>query len=80
MKKELEKFLIERNYMFDGTVLRTYRRKKKMSQSDVAKALNTHQQTISRHESTDLLPSSEYLIAYSYLYDVSIDEIVFGRR
>lgn len=67
-------------YYFDGEQLKKAREKRNLTQVDVARKLNTHQQIISRHEQGGLLPSIEYLIIYSIIYDISLDEIVFGRK
>ena len=66
-------------FYFNGEVLKECREKKNMTQAEVARHLGTHQQTISRHETGGLLPSSEFLILYRNLYNVSLDEIVFGK-
>lgn len=75
----LEVFLGGKGFRFCGERLAYYRMRKNLSQKDVAIRLGTNQQIISRHETTGVLPSSEYLIAYSYIYDVSIDTLVWGK-
>ena len=79
MKNNIELKLLEIGFYFSGDVLRECRKKRHMKQKDVAKRLGTHQQTISLHERGVRLPSIEFLILYSTLYDVSLDKIVFGK-
>lgn len=52
------------------------RMENKLSQLDVAAALNTSRQTVSKWETGATIPTSEKLIGLAKLYDVSIDILV----
>ena len=58
--------------------LRRFRREKKLTQSDVAKALGIHQQAYQRYEVGKVLPIITLLIKMAEVYNVSIDYLV-GR-
>lgn len=52
------------------------RKDKRMTQADLAEALNISRQAVSRWETGDALPSTENLIELSKLYGVSVDAIL----
>lgn len=54
------------------------RKEKRLSQIEVAEALNVSRQAISRWETGAAAPSTEKLIELSRLYGVSLDELVNG--
>lgn len=61
-----------------GEALKEQREKLGLSQSTVAKRINTSHQNISRWESGKSLPSIDFCVKLADLYDVSLDELV-GR-
>ncbi len=52
------------------------RKDKRMTQADLAEALNISRQAVSRWETGDALPSTENLVELSRLYGVSVDAIL----
>ena len=61
-----------------GESLKEQREKLGLSQSTVAKKINTSHQNISRWESGKILPSIDFCVKLADLYDVSLDELI-GR-
>lgn len=55
------------------------RKKKNMTQADLAEALNVSRQAVSRWETGVSLPSTENLIELSKLYEVGVD-VILGRE
>ena len=56
-----------------GKRLQRMRKKKKLSQSEVAKRLNVHRQTISSYERNNVTPSYEVLRQMAIMYETSLD-------
>lgn len=56
-----------------------YRQKNKMSQEQLAEALNISRQSISKWETGENLPSIDNLISLSGLLDISLDELITGE-
>lgn len=61
-----------------GEALKEHRERLGLSQSMVAKKINTSHQNISRWESGKFLPSIDFCFRLADLYGVSLDEL-FGR-
>ena len=61
-----------------GEALKEQREKLGLSQSMVAKQINTSHQNISRWESGKILPSIDFCVKLADLYEISLDELV-GR-
>ena len=61
-----------------GEALKEQREKLVLSQSMVAKQINTSHQNISRWESGKILPSIDFCVKLADLYEISLDELV-GR-
>lgn len=55
------------------------RKKKGLSQEELAGKLNVSRQTVSKWELGDSTPDMEKLIALSDLFEISIDELVLGK-
>ena len=56
-----------------------YRQRNKMSQEQLAEALNISRQSISKWETGENLPSIDNLISLSGLLDISLDELITGK-
>lgn len=63
-----------------GVKLKKARENKGLSQGDVANKLNISRQSISKWENDRNTPDIENLIMLSDLYEVSLDELVKGRK
>ncbi len=61
-----------------GESLKEHRERLGLSQSTVAKMINTSHQNISRWESGKILPSIDFCVKLAELYCVTLDELV-GR-
>ncbi len=61
-----------------GEILKEQREKLGLSQSMVAKKINTSHQNVSRWESGKILPNIDFCIKLADLYNISLDELV-GR-
>ena len=61
-----------------GEALKEQREKLGLSQSMLAKKINTSHQNISRWESGKILPSIDFCVKLADLYDISLDELI-GR-
>ena len=55
------------------------RKKKGLSQEELASRLNVSRQTISKWEVGDSTPDMEKIIAISDLFDISLDELVLDK-
>lgn len=55
------------------------RKKKGLSQEELAGKLNVSRQTVSKWELGDSTPDMEKLTAISDLFDISLDELVLGK-
>ena len=62
-----------------GEVLKEQREKIGLSQSEVAKKINTSHQNISRWESGVVLPSIDFCVKLANLYGITLDDLV-GRE
>ena len=62
-----------------GEAIREQREKLGLTQSMVAKKINTSHQNISRWESGKILPSIDFCVKLADLYGVSLDELI-GRE
>lgn len=69
----------EKAFLNYGEVLKEHREKLGLSQSAVAKKINTSHQNISRWESGKILPSIDFCIKLADLYGISLDDLV-GRE
>ncbi|HIY93335.1 helix-turn-helix domain-containing protein [Companilactobacillus sp. HBUAS56275] len=56
-----------------------YRKRNKLSQEQLAEALNISRQSISKWETGENLPSIDNLISLSGLLDISLDELITGE-
>lgn len=56
------------------------RKKKGLSQEELANKLNVSRQTISKWELGDSTPDMEKLIAISDLFEISLDQLVLGKE
>ena len=61
-----------------GEALKEQRERLGLSQSAVAKKINTSHQNISRWESGKIIPSIDFCVKLADLFDISLDELV-GR-
>ena len=57
-----------------------YRTGKNMSQGDLADALEVSRQSVSKWENNTAVPELDKLLKLSALFQVSLDELVFGER
>ncbi len=69
----------EKQMLNYGEALKEQREKLGLSQSMVAKKINTSHQNISRWESGKILPSIDFCVKLADLYGVSLDDLV-GRE
>lgn len=56
------------------------RKQRGLSQEEAANKLNVTRQTFSKWENGDSTPDMEKLIAISDLFDISLDELVLGKK
>ncbi|WP_265459719.1 helix-turn-helix domain-containing protein [Enterococcus sp. HY326] len=63
-----------------GSTIRHYRRRKNLSQSQLAQKLHISRQTISKWELDKSLPTIEYLILLGKELDVSLDQLVTEKK
>jgi transcriptional regulator with XRE-family HTH domain len=59
-----------------GSNLKALRKRKKLSQEDVAQALTMHRSTYSGYENDVALPNIENLISFSQFHELLIDDLV----
>lgn len=63
-----------------GENIYNYRTGKGMSQTDLANALEVSRQSVSKWENNSAIPDLERIIKMSELFDVTLDELVFGKK
>ena len=63
-----------------GENIYNYRTGKAMSQTDLANALEVSRQSVSKWENNSAVPDLERIIKMSELFEVTLDELVFGKR
>ena len=63
-----------------GNNIYEYRTKKGWSQSELAEELGVSRQSVSKWENNSAVPDLDKLIKMKTLFEVSIDEIVFGGK
>ena len=63
-----------------GENIYNYRTQKSMSQTDLANALEVSRQSVSKWENNSAVPDLERIIKMSELFEVSLDELVFGKK
>lgn len=63
-----------------GKFLAELRREKELTQEQLAERLGTSNKTISRWENGNYMPPVEMLVLISEFYEVSINEILSGKR
>ena len=51
-----------------------------MSQTDLANALDVSRQSVSKWENNSAVPDLDRIIKMSELFDISLDELVFGKK
>ncbi len=57
-----------------------YRKKHNLSQEEVAEKIGVSRQAVSKWERVEASPDTDNLIALAHLYQVSLDELVFGKK
>lgn len=63
-----------------GENIHSYRVSSNMSQADLANALDVSRQSVSKWENNSAQPELDKLCRMSELFDVTLDELVYGRR
>ena len=63
-----------------GENIYKFRTEANMSQTDLANALEVSRQSVSKWENNSAVPDLERLINMSKLFDVTLDELVWGKR
>lgn len=63
-----------------GNNIRQLRKANHLSQEELAQKCNVSRQTISRWESNEVLPDTNNLLILSKLFNVTLDEVVFGKK
>ena len=63
-----------------GENIYTLRTEKSMSQTDLANALDVSRQSVSKWENNSAVPDLERIIKMSELFDVTLDELVYGKK
>lgn len=63
-----------------GQRLYEYRKNSGYSQEELAKKLNVSRQAISKWERAESSPDTDNLIALSKLYNVTVDELIYGKN
>ena len=76
MKKEGKVGLVKMEF---NNKLYNLRKQKGLSQEELANRLNVSRQTVSKWEVGDSTPDMEKLIAISYLFELSLDELVIDK-
>ena len=62
------------------TMLKTLRKKKRITQKDLANALHISQTSVSKYERGESEPDLEMVIKMSDFFGVTIDEFIRGRK
>lgn len=57
-----------------------FRKQKGLSQEELASRVNVSRQTVSKWEIGESAPDMEKLVALSELFDISLDELVLGKK
>ena len=57
-----------------------YRKKHNLSQEDVAEKIGVSRQAVSKWERVEASPDTDNLIALASLYNVSLDELILGKK
>ena len=63
-----------------GENIYKYRTANNMSQTDLANALEVSRQSVSKWENNSAVPDLERIIKMSKLFDVTLDELVYGEK
>ena len=63
-----------------GTFLRDLRKEKGLTQEELAEKLYVNNRTISRWENARTMPDFDVLIELAKLYDVSVEELLNGKK
>lgn len=63
-----------------GENIYKFRTEANMSQTDLANALEVSRQSVSKWENNSAVPDLERLINMSKLFDVTLDELVYGKK
>ena len=63
-----------------GENIYKYRTANNMSQTDLANALEVSRQSVSKWENNSAVPDLERIINMSKLFDVTLDELVYGEQ
>ena len=63
-----------------GTFIKKLRQENNMSQNDLAEKIPINREAISKWERGIGLPSIAYLLKLSDLFEVSVNEIIYGER
>lgn len=63
-----------------GKRLYEYRKSNGYSQEELADKLNVSRQTISKWERAESSPDTDNLVALSKLYNITIDELIYGKN
>ena len=63
-----------------GENIYNYRTGKGMSQTDLANALEVSRQSVSKWENNSAVPDLERIIKMSELFEITLDELVFGKK
>ncbi len=62
-----------------GEVLRYHREKANLNLTQLAKAIGTSQQNVSRWEKNEVIPSIEFCVKLANFYGITLDELI-GRK
>lgn len=63
-----------------GNFLRQLRKEKKLTQEELAEKLYVSNRSISRWENGNTIPDFSLLVALSKIYEVSVEELIDGKR
>ena len=63
-----------------GTFLKQLRKENNMTQEQLGEYIGVTNKTVSRWETGNYIPPVEYLILLSDIYNISINEILAGKR
>ena len=56
------------------------RKKHNLSQEELAEKLGVSRQAVSKWERSEASPDTDNLISLAKIYDLSLDELIFGER